>query len=544
MSPPRFDREPALLCPSRRRPAGRALALALAAALAAGALPACQRRAAPKPKGMGRPLVQTAARGLSLAPDGSTLFFLADVHPPQEKGVPEDVLQGVLTAVSAQGGEPRPLGGGVTTLGDSFGFSPDGRFVAYTAGYHFSRQSGSLYLAPVAPGGQPRLLAEGVTFVKFSPDGAYLGYVAGEAVHLWSLADGSDHPVASPAVTFEFSRDGRRLLVRRHATESGELLLFEPPTAPQGRKLAENVGDYAFSADGEKLAFTSRANAFSGPYSLFLGAVGKPPLQVGASGVSMFTFSPDGQSLVFVDGTAPNRVFGDLERVSAAGGPVSKLGTDVANYRWAPDSKWVALRESHEDKSGRAWATFKVIAVPSGKVRLKLDGAAKSFVNMSFSAGVKFLAYLKVAKDDIALWLLSLDSEEPPREIEKWVYSYQFAPGDRELWYRSRCTDEGRRCDLMSVSTTDPAQKAVRLAEGVLGFTPAPGGERVLLTFPRFDTHQAADLGLLDLKTRKVTRGVDQYVLPGAVFANAEGTRIAYVVGERKREGVFLAEVK
>jgi dipeptidyl aminopeptidase/acylaminoacyl peptidase len=458
-----------------------------AAALAAFAVAACQQRAAPKPKGMGRALVQTAARSLSLTPDASTILFLADINPPPEKDAPEGVLQGILTAVGTQGGEPRPLGGGVTTLEDGYRISPDGRFVAYLAGFRFKDQSGALYLAPI-PSGEAQLIAQGATFYKFSPDGARLGYVAGGEMHLRSLADGADRKVASPAATFEFSRGARRML--------------------------------------------------------FLSAAGKAPARVGAEGVSSFVFSPDSRWLSFLDGMGPKKTFGDLELVPAAGGPVVKLGQDVVEHRWAPDSKWVALRESHENKAGRVWSTFKVAAVPSGKVRFKVDGAAKSFLNFAFSSDAGSLAYLRVTKDDLALWLLSLAKKEPPREVEKWVYSYQFAPGDRELWYRSHCTAEGRRCDLMSQSVKDPAQKPAKLAEGVLGFKVAAGGERVLLTFPRFDTRQAADLGYLDLKTRKVVRGVDQYALPGALFADPAGRRIAYLVGERKREGVYVVDLK
>lgn len=515
----------------------------LGAALAAPALAAC-RKPPPKPKGLGAALVQTAARSLSLTPDGATLFFLADVHPPSEKGAPADVLQGVLTAVGAQGGEPRPLGGGVTTLEDGYRVSPDGRFAAYLAGFRFQGQSGSLYLAPVASG-EAQLLAEGATFYKFSPDGRHLGYVAGGAMRLKTLADGADRVLASPAATFEFSRDGKRLLVRTPASAGSELLLFDPPEAPAGRKLAAAVGDYDFSPDGERIAFTARVGGPQRPYSLFLAAAGKAPAPVGAEGVSSFAFSPDSRWLSFLDGVAPpDKNLGDLEVVPAVGGPVVKLGADVDDLRWAPDSKWVALRESHRNNAGRVWSTFKVAAVPSGKVRLKVDGAEKSFVNSSFSSDARSLAYLRVTKDDLALWIVSLASEEAPREVEKWVYSYQFAPGDRELWYRSRCTAEGRRCDLMSQSLTDPAQKPVRLAEGILGFKVAQGGERVLLTYPRFDTRQGVDLGWLDLKTRKVTRGVDQYALPGALFADPAGTRIVYLVGERKREGVYRAELK
>jgi dipeptidyl aminopeptidase/acylaminoacyl peptidase len=514
----------------------------LPVALAALCLGACSRREAKKPKGLGTAVMQTAARSLSLTPDGKTFLFVADVNPPAEKGAPEGVLQGTLTALREKG-EPRPLGGGVTTLEDGYRLSPDGRFVAYLAGFRFKDQSGALYLAPLAPG-EARLLAQGATYYKFSPDGVHLGYVAGGEMRLLTLSTSSDRLVASPAATFEFSRDGRRLLVRKPVAAGGELTLFDPAGKGPGRTLGERVGDYDFSPDGARVGFTARVGGASEPYALFLGPVDQAPTRVGGEGVTSFAFSPDSQWLSFLDGNRPSKSFGNLEVVAAAGGPVVKIGDDVVEHRWAPDSRAIALRESHEDKVGRVWSTFKVASVPDGKLRLKEDGGARSFINFAFSSDARHLAYLKVTKDASGLWLLAMTGEAPPREIDKWVYSYQFAPGDKDLWYRTRCTEEGRRCDLMSLDLFDSAAKPLKLVEGVLGFRCAVSGERLLLTFPRFDTHSASDLGWLDLKSRQVHRGVDRYALPGAFFTDSAGTRVAYLVGERKREGVYVADLK
>ncbi|MFN7131543.1 MAG: hypothetical protein ACK4N5_05630, partial [Myxococcales bacterium] len=69
-------------------------------------------------------------------------------------------------------------------------------------------------------------------------------------------------------------------------------------------------------------------------------------------------------------------------------------------------------------------------------------------------------------------------------------------------------------------------------------------GKRLLLSFPRLDTDAAADLGYFEPGTAKPTRGVDQYALPGAQFVGPKGDKLVYIVADRKREGVYVANLE
>jgi len=515
--------------------------LALVIILICALAPLACSKPPPKPKGIGKLLVASSARNLSLAPDGKTLVFVGEVAPPAEKDTPEGVFQGVVTTVPVAGGVPRQLGGGVTTLEDGYRISSDGRWVAYLQAFRFRDQAGSLNVAPL-PLGDARQVASDATYYKFSPDGKTLGFVAAGEMHLYSLESNADRLVVKNAATFEFAKDSRHVMVRRPVAFGGDLLLAEVQGSAEPSKLGTNVGDYDFSPDGARLAFNARVGGPNQPYTLFGAAVGGKLEKLG-EGVSTFLFSPDGQWIAFVDGLGVKRSLGNLQIAPTAGGPAKKLGENVVEHRWAPDSKAIAFRETNEDKSGRSWNSFKVATMPTGAIRFKDDGVP----NFVWSFDGSHIAFLKrIAKPvySVDLFLMPIAGEQNPRLVDRGVFGYQFAPGDRELWYRTQCVRSGRECDLMAASVADAAVLPRRLVQGIWNFRPTANGERLLLTYPRLDTEAAADLGFLDVNAKQPSKGIDQYVLPGAQFVDEAGGVVVYIVGERKREGVYVAELK
>lgn len=500
----------------------------------------CQKPA-PKSRGLGRPLASASARNLSLAPDGRTLVFIGDVKPPSEKDVPDGVFQGVLTTVPLAGGIPRPLGGGVSTLDDGYRISPDGRHVAYLQEFRFHEQSGSLFLAGLASG-EPRLIAKDAKYYAFSSDGRWLGYVAAGDMHLFDLSGGGDRHLVRGAATFEISKDARHLLVRRPAAAGGALLLADIEGGGEPKELGENVGDYAFSPQGDSLAFTSRSGGPSAPYRITCSIVGGH-IEKRGEGVSTFRFSPDGRWIAFVDGMGGHKTFGALMVAPVAGGPARRIGENVIEYRFAPSSNAIALRESNEDASGRTWMSFKVATLPSGTLRHREDGVP-NFVWSFDGARVAFLKRVMKPVYSVDLFLLDVEGESSPRRIDQGVFGYQFAPDDGELWYRTNCVRDGRECDLMAANVRGASAPPRKLVQGIWNFKATAKGDRLLLTYPRLDTENAADLGWLDLKAKQPSKGIDRYALPGAQFVDESGGAVVYVVGERKREGVYVAELK
>ncbi len=535
-------------CPKRH--AVLAFAVALAAAAALGG---CKKPPS-KPKGIGRQLVPVAARNLALAADGQTLVFVGEIAPSPEKEVPEGIFQGVLTTVPIAGGVPRQLGGGVSTLEDGYRLSPDGKFVAYLQGFRFREQAGNLNVAPL-PTGEARAVASGAKYYKFSPDGRWLGYVAGGEMRLLDLsapaaAPGADRLVATSAATFEFSKDSKHLLVRRPIAAGGDLLLAKVEGGAEPQKLGELVGDYAFSADSSKLAFTARKGGPSKPYGLFLGPVGGPYESVG-EGVASFAFSNDSRWVAFTDGMGERQSTLNLQLVPAVGGPPKRVGDNVGEYRWSPNSQAVALRENNEDK-GKRWTAIKIAKVPGVVVHTSTWSPHEKMdkIPMVWSGDGNNLAFVHLVpkpSPTVHLYQVPATGGEA-RVVADWVFGFQYSPDSRELWYRTNCTRAGRECELLASSASDPAAPPRKLALGINTFKPNAKGDRLLLTYARSDTkanasEAPADLGWIDLNAKVPSKGVDQYVMPGAAWADEAGSRAIYIVGERKREGVYVADV-
>ncbi|MBI5549161.1 MAG: PD40 domain-containing protein [Deltaproteobacteria bacterium] len=516
------------------------LTLFAALALAAG----CSKPST-KPKGLGKPLVSVAARNLALSPDGKTLVFVGEVQPPPEKEVPEGVFQGVLTTVPVAGGVPRQLGGGVSTLEDSFRLSPDGKSVAYLQAFRFRDQSGNLHVAPL-PAGEAKQVAQQAKYYKYSPDGRWLGYVAGGEMHLYELESGADRLVATSAATFEFAKDSQHLLVRRPLTVGGDLLLAQTASPGEPAKIGQHVGDYGFSPDGTQVAFTARKGGPSKPYAIFLGPIGGPYQDQG-EGVASFSFSPDSKWVAYTDGLADKLGTVNLQVVAAGGGVPKQVGENVVEYRWSPSSQAVALRENNEDK-GRRWTAIKLAKVPGTVVHKSSWSPHERMdkIPMVWSSDGEHLAFVHlVPKPEPKVHLYQVKAEGGDAQVvADWVFGFQYSPDGRELWYRSDCGREGRSCDLMAVSAVQPGAQPRILVRGIGGFRASAKGERLLLWYVRPDTDAAVDLGWIDLNAKQPSKGVDQYALPGAQFVDSAGTGLVYLVGERKREGVYFAELK
>lgn len=525
--------------------------LAVVAAALSVLLAGCNKPP-PKPKGIGKQVVPVAARNLTLAP-GNTLVFVGEIAPSPEKDVPEGVYQGILTTIPLAGGVPRQLGGGVSTLEDGYRVSPDGKHVAYLQGFRFREQAGSLNVAPL-PAGDARTVAPDAKYYKFSPDGRWLGYVAGGEMRLLDLQGagaGADRLVATSAATFEFSRDSKHLLVRRPVAAGGDLLLAGVEGASEPAKLGELVGDYAFSADSTRLAFMARKGGPSKPYVLLLGPVGGPYESVG-QGVSAFTFSGDSQWVAFTDGMGEKLGTLNLQLVPAGGGPAKQVGENVVEYRWSPNSQAVALRENNEDK-GKRWTAIKVAKVPGVVVHTSTWVPHKDMdkIPMVWSGDGAHLAFVHlVPKPEPMVHLYQVaQTGGDARVVADWVFGFQYSPDSRELWYRANCTRAGRECELVASNASDPAAPPRKLALGIATFKPNAKGDRLLLTYARSDTkvtgpEAPADLGWIDLNSKAPSKGVDQYVMPGAAWADEAGSQAVYIVGERKREGVYVADVK
>lgn len=541
------------------RSATRPVVIALLAALA---LTGCKKKAQ-APVERHKPVQRTAARSLQVAPGGAAVGFVGDIRRPDDPNLPETMFLGTLSVVSRATGQVRALGKNVSTLEDGWRFSPDGRWVAFTTNYRFKEGVGSLMLAKL-PDGEPVQVASITRFYQFSADGKFLGFVAMGKMKLRDLETGVEQDLADNASSFEIARDNRRVLVRRTASTGGDLVLAlaskEAPEKTKGAPgalgfvtttLGYGVGDYAFSKDGKSYAFMARAIKLDGsepprpdqPSSLYVAFDNLAPKAI-AEGVASFDFSPDGERIAFVSRPEPQRP-GHLSVVPATGGEPRKISDAISEYRWSPNSQGLAIREDREDDKGRRWYTLKLVAFPGAIQRLKEDGPQGfKMESYSFSSDGKYFAYLKpAASGSIDLFGMELAGAEPPLHLAPGAYGYQFAPGDREIWYRTGCTRSGRECDLMAVSVEGGTPRL--MLNAIWNWRASENGRRMLVTYPRYDTEGAADIGWVDLDDpKRPSHGIDAYTLLGARFLDAAGSGIAYIVIDPKREGVFVVPLE
>ncbi|MDR0964908.1 MAG: hypothetical protein LBM75_00085 [Myxococcales bacterium] len=549
------------------------LTAVLTMALAACA-PAKKKEATPT---LGHRLSEAPARQLRATSDGKHLVFLTDVKKPTLPDVPEDLMVGQLATVPSEGGALRVLGQGVTTLDGAFHLSPDGRWVAFLEGFVIGRHVGVLSLAALGRTEKPRQLAEDVSFYRFSKDAKWLGFVASEAFHLHDLTSGKDLLVEEGVATFEFSPAGNAVLFRKPLSAGGQLRLaaIGGDTTPRVSTVAERVGDYGFSPDGKFFALTSRAGGTGAPYQVFVGESGtSKPRSIGEK-AGAFIFSPDSKRLAFIANQTPGMPYGDLFVMSLPDETSARIGTSVADFRFAPTSDALALRENQLNERGQAWQEFKVVRVPAGEVRLHQKSLPKSFINFLFSDDGRALAFIKHEKADLDLWRLDMasGSDAPPERVAPWTFEYRFraaAPGARaDLWYRGTCIREGRQCDLFvdepiaaptaaiesadagpgpdagnAAETPLPAPAHLKVASALSAFEFSPSGNRLFLDLPRFDTTTSFDLAWQAPMPGAVTAPIDRHVLKHSLRAlDPDGKRVAYIVTERRREGVYVAEL-
>src|SRR5207253_331049 len=77
---------------------------------------------------------------------------------------------------------------------------------------------------------------------------------------------------------------------------------------------------------------------------------------------------------------------------------------------------------------------------------------------------------------------------ESPVRVGEGVFGYGFVPGSSHLLLRTRCTREGRACDLRRVDLAKLSQPAEQLVEGVYSFRPSADGSRILVSYARLDS--------------------------------------------------------
>jgi hypothetical protein len=515
---------------------------ARAAALALCLAAACSGGKDAAPKGLGRPVFQGPVRALSASPDGAWLAFLDGCADVRGQALPPQTASCDLKVVAVAGGGARKIASAVTTLPSSIAWRPAGGLVAVAA-YEIPTASGALV---AWDGGEPRTLAaSGVTFSGVGPRGE-VGWV--ERGRLRVLVPGApaarDVAGADGIASFEVSaaecapgssRGGIRLLARRSYAAGGELLAAGCDLAEVRPLERGQVGEYGFSRDAAAFAYTVQGKEGA---ELKLALAGAAPAVVGR-GAQTFAFAPDGRAMAFVGDVVPGKQ-GNLY-LAAPGRPAALVAREVGELQWAQRSPRLAWLEKYDPRvragtlgAGGPGIAARTIAPNVSDLELTPDGEHLAFLQHTTRGGYSV---------DLALAHLSAPPDAKPATVAQGAFGFSFSPDGAWLYYRTRCVRNAEACDLERVPATGlPAGAAPeRIAEGVKSFEFDPRDPgRLLVTWQRKDM-VALDVAVWE---RGKLTSVDTAVLPGSArFLGPDSRRVAYVVAQPKRQGVYVAEL-
>ncbi len=527
----------------------------VAVAATALLLVGCQKastsaEAKPLVGGLGRRLVAGSAGDLRLSRDGAWATFLKSPVRPSLEGVNPDSINpksavGELVAVSLATGEARSLAKRVANRAGATLFSPDGRWLLFVTDFDLSRGTGTLMTQRLDGPGEPEARGQAVSFVTVSPDGRFVAFIDGGVLKLALLEQGSTaRTVAADISTAKFALGSSRLLALRRGTAGGALLAARTAGAGEPSKLAERVADYELSADGRHVAFTQASTVARDVWDLFVSALdsGAPPVKA-ASGVGLYGFSPDGRWLGRIEGkrNALGRVVVGALVVGPAGGEQAQpVGNKVGRFGFAPDGTALWALDLYNEQHDRG--TLLVVELPGRKVRTLVERAHTG----EWGKDGRFLAFnVEVIQPLPSMDLyLYVRGEEQAFRVKEGVYGFGIASGD-VLLFRSECLRQSQRdlpraCWLSELNLTTPHQAPKQILEGIYSFKASETGERLLVSYARMDA-DTYDTAVYNRLTGE-RKTLDTSTLLPALFADASGKRVVYLVSEKDRSGLYLCD--
>jgi len=483
--------------------------------------------------GQGTLLASGRVTDLRVTPDGRFATYIRNGEKPRLDGIPPQMVLGELFVVPVAGGEPRKLGEGVTNVPGGQLTAPGSKFVLFLTGYNPASQSGALNVASLEDAkAEPVVLGTAVSYMLPSPDGARLAFVDGGKLKVGALPAGPFTDVAAEVSTAQFTPDGKTLLFKRRLSAAGGLAAVSvetPGAAPL--KLADQVGDYDISPDGQRVAFQVRSESVRGLYDLYLAELPELKAKRVAVASGVFAFSPDGKWLARTENGKPN-VPGDLYLGPASGGAGRKLGVQVEKVAFSPDAQAVGFLEKYDSTASAG--LMSVASLPDGTAK-QVGSRVPNFVWGSDGRYVAFLSrFLKPAYSvDLMLYAVG---EEKAIKVQQGVFGYGFTPGSRQVVYRSSCIRNGRSCDFMALDLPREADPRTWL-QGIFSYKISEDGGRVLATYARMDS-DTYDVAVYDVKTQ-ARKTLDQGVQVPVSFGGENDSLAVYAITQGPKAGIY-----
>ena len=478
---------------------------------------------------------------LRASSDGRFLTWLKDAEKPRLEGVPALLRVGELWSVSSAGGEPKKLGNGVSNFPGGYLYSADSSWVLMLVGFNAAEQMGELQAVQLSdPKAEKQRLGAAVSYMVCSPDSQFVAFVDGGVLKLGKLPGGPFRDVAGDVANAEFSPDSQQLLIKRKTSSGGALLAVKVAEGKESpTRLTELAGEYKYSPDGKWVVFTAKKSNGDRSYTLFTAeAKALKPKEI-APEVFSFSFSPDGKLLARIEGLSPEA--GGKLYVGPFDGskPGRLLGETVRDLQFTKDTSAVAWRDRYvSGEKGEGEGELFVATLPDGKPK-SLTKHGRSYEWAPDNQTIAFTVRITRPITTVDLSLYTMGGPEPI-SIKNWVYDYDFTPDSKRLLLRSDCVREGRACSLLSLDVSKPTEPLKKLIEGVFGFKMSTDGSHVLFTYAR-TSGDLYDVGVLNLADNKFLT-VEQSIRMPPTFLDSKGGKVAYLVGDANRGGVYVAD--
>ena len=385
--------------------------------------------------------------------------------------------------------------------------SPDGRFLAYTAG---DAVRSFVYVRPVEGGRSTRLTDESSAnevAPSWSPDGSRILYASPRGLFSVSASGGYPRPeapprTAGPIVSAAWSPDGRTIAY----VVADSIFLNNEGEAPRFLATSYSLTGCRWAPDGSRLACAA-GNALYTTVGLLYGNAAPSWVEVvdARSGARKaltdsltLNHSPDGRWVYFVSN---RHGANDVYRVPADGGPVQRLTVGLGAQSIAVSADGRRLAYNVYRSEGNIWS------VPFGRRPISLQGATQ------VTRGNQSVEISRVSRDGSRLYYSSDVSGTSQ------LYRVPVTGGEPE-----RLTSDGHQD---------------------FGPAPSPDGKMVAFHSPRAGSRDIYVLPLDGSPLIRVTNSSNQELAPAWA---PDGSAIAYGLLEgaggirvqrRQRDGSF-----
>jgi len=400
-----------------------------------------------------------------ISPNGKDILFTV-TQPDWDKNRYDTEIW-----LSRDGGEPFQLTQTTDESSNSPSWSPDGRWIAFTA--NRDGKSSQIYLINLLGGEAVKLTnqKEGVNSYEWCPTSRQIAFTSTE-------------PQSKEMKAREKQYGKFQVEDAEYKVTHLWLVAVEPGKTPDAKRLTSGldftVGGFAWSPDGKKIAFDHRPDPLinSGPKSdisiLDVESLKTTPLVTQPGSDSNPCWSPDGQWIAFSTrmGETPYYVNGRIAKIPASGGQITVLTSlfdeNPALVKW---TKAGIVFMGIKKTSFR----FYLLNPSNGNVA-EIAGPPEHIYGMSFADDGKTVAFVGFGRTTLSeIYRATLDSwksqavtkfteqtagwKTGTREVIEWK-SKDGTPIDGILW-KPEGFDPGRKYPLLVVIHGGPTGTSI-----------------------------------------------------------------------------------